>query len=112
MRRGLHLQKGLVRLARLHHRRRRGGNLAHDESERPRLEIVHNGGVFGEMALIDDEPRMANTNALTKTVCIVVPGDAFKMKLNAADPLIGALLRVFVENIRSTVAHKRASDKG
>ena len=45
-----------------------------------------------EMALIDDEPRMANANALTKTVCIVVPGDAFKDKLKRADPFIGALL--------------------
>jgi CRP-like cAMP-binding protein len=63
------------------------------------------------MALIDDEPRMANANALTKTVCIVIPGNLFKDKLKRTDPFIGALLRVFVQNIRSTVTHKRASDR-
>ncbi len=82
-----------------------------DDGVRRRLGVVHKGGVFGEMALIDDEPRMANANALTKTVCIIVPGDSFKDKLKRADPFIGALLRVFVQNIRSTVAHQRASDR-
>ena len=82
-----------------------------DGGVRRRLGVVHKGGVFGEMDLIDDEPRMANANALTKTVCIIVPGDSFKDKLNRADPFIGALLRVFVQNIRSTVAHKRAGDR-
>ena len=37
-----------------------------DGGVRRRLGVVHKGGVFGEMALIDDEPRMANANALTK----------------------------------------------
>ena len=81
------------------------------EGERKRLGVVHKGGVFGEMALIDDEPRMASANALTKTVCIIVPGDSFKDKINRADPFIAALLRVFVENIRSTASHRRAGDR-
>ena len=82
-----------------------------EDGKRRRLGIVHKGGVFGEMALIDDEPRMANANALTKTVCIIVPGDSFKDKINRANPFIAALLRVFVQNIRSTVVHRRASDR-
>ena len=80
------------------------------DGERRRLGIVDKGGVFGEMVLIDDEPRMASASAITKTVCIVVPGRTLKDKLKSADQFLVALLRVFVENIRSTASHRRASD--
>ena len=82
------------------------------DGEHQRLGVVQKGGVFGEMALIDDEPRMASASAMTKTVCIVVPGRMLKDKLKDADPFIVALLRLFVENIRSTASRRRrASDR-
>jgi len=37
------------------------------------LGIVEKGGIFGEMALIDDQPRMASARARVATTVIVVP---------------------------------------
>lgn len=65
------------------------------------LGRVGRGGVFGEMALIDDAPRMATATASTDTVCIVVPEATLTQKLAAADPFIRALVRIMVRNIRS-----------
>ena len=71
------------------------------EGNRKRLGIVGDGAVFGEMALIDDQPRMASATALTETVCAVVPEHVIKQKLQQADPFLNALLRIFVASVRS-----------
>lgn len=59
------------------------------------------GGIFGEMALVDDQPRMACAVATEQTTLVVVGRDQFQSKLNAADPFIRALLKIFVRNIRA-----------
>ena len=69
--------------------------------ERIRLGLVGEGGIFGEMALIDKAPRMASVSALVDTICIAVTDDVFNKKLAEADPFLVALLRIFVRNIRS-----------
>jgi CRP-like cAMP-binding protein len=65
------------------------------------LSEVTTGGIFGEMALIDAKPRSANATAASETVCIVVPEKLFKEKIESVDPLIRALLRVLVRNVRA-----------
>ena len=79
--------------------------------ERQRLGVIGEGGIFGEMALIDNEPRMASATAVTETSCVIVPEDVFQKKLDAADPFVIALLRIFVANIRSITPHRRATDR-
>ncbi|MCK6453550.1 MAG: cyclic nucleotide-binding domain-containing protein [Alphaproteobacteria bacterium] len=59
------------------------------------------GGIFGEMALIDDQPRMADAIALSDCTCLVITREQFRSKLDAADPFLQGLLRIFVRNIRS-----------
>ena len=71
------------------------------------LTEVTTGGIFGEMALIDAKPRSANVTAVSDTVCIVMPDKLFKEKIESVDPLIKALLRVLVRNVRA--ADARAS---
>jgi CRP-like cAMP-binding protein len=68
------------------------------------LSEVTTGGIFGEMALIDAKPRSANATAAVDTVCIVVPETLFKEKIETVDPLIKALLRVLVRNVRAAMA--------
>jgi CRP-like cAMP-binding protein len=68
---------------------------------RRQLGTVMPGGIFGEMALIDNSPRMADAIAATDTVCLVIPPAAFREKLDKADPFIRALLRILVRNTRS-----------
>ena len=65
------------------------------------LGTVEKGGIFGEMALIDDQPRMATARAAMPTTIIAVPRDVFAKKLAKCDPFIRGLLGIFVRNIRS-----------
>ncbi|MFN3077327.1 MAG: cyclic nucleotide-binding domain-containing protein [Alphaproteobacteria bacterium] len=58
------------------------------------------GGIFGEMALIDNRPRMASARAREDTTVVVIGYDQFHAKLDHADPFIRALLNLFVSNIR------------
>ncbi len=59
------------------------------------------GGIFGEMALIDDEPRMASAVVADYCVCIIVTSVMFQKKMNGLDPFLAGVLRILVENIRS-----------
>ena len=65
------------------------------------LGKVEKGGIFGEMALIDDQPRMATARALIATTVISVPRNVFSVKLAKCDPFIRGLLGIFLRNIRS-----------
>lgn len=64
------------------------------------LGEVTRGGIFGEMALIDNQPRMASARAAEQTTLIVVTREQFERKLRDADPFIRGLLNIFVRNIR------------
>lgn len=65
------------------------------------LGEVKKGGIFGEMALVDDQPRMACALVSEQATVIVVGRDQFQAKLDKADPFIRALLKIFVRNIRA-----------
>ncbi len=65
------------------------------------LGTVGKGGIFGEMALIEDLPRMATARAKTEATLIVVTRQMFNEKLAKADPFIRGLLNVFADTIRS-----------
>lgn len=69
--------------------------------QRKVLGSVGPGSIFGEMALVDDQPRMAEAVAMEDTTCLVIGREQFRDKLDAADPFIRALVRILVNNIRS-----------
>jgi CRP-like cAMP-binding protein len=71
------------------------------KGKRKVLGTIRSGGVFGEMALIDGKPRMAEAVAVKQTVCQVIRRDILDNKIKTADPFIRGLLRVLVQNIRS-----------
>lgn len=68
------------------------------------IGIIEVGGLFGEMALIDDEPRMASAFAARQSTCVIIPILEFRRKLGKADPLIRALLEIFVKSLRTQTA--------
>jgi CRP/FNR family cyclic AMP-dependent transcriptional regulator len=70
------------------------------------LGMVEKGGIFGEMALIDDQPRMATARAAVATTVIAVPRNVFAQKLAKCDPFIRGLLGIFVRNIRSMTPNR------
>ncbi|MBM3599035.1 MAG: cyclic nucleotide-binding domain-containing protein [Alphaproteobacteria bacterium] len=66
------------------------------------LEVIGHQAIFGEMALIDDEPRSATAVAMETTQCVVLHYKDLRRKLERSDPFLRALLRIMVRNVRST----------
>jgi len=64
------------------------------------LGTIKKGGLFGEMALIDNAPRMAAARAVDQTTLVVITRDSFSHKLDKADPFMRGLMNIFVKNIR------------
>lgn len=64
------------------------------------LGTINKGGIFGEMALIDNAPRMAAARAVQQTTLVIVSRDVFESKLAKADPFMRGLISIFVKNIR------------
>jgi CRP-like cAMP-binding protein len=64
------------------------------------LAKLGQGEIFGEMAMIDPAPRTATVTAETETVVAYLSRPVFDEKLAQSDPLIRALLRLLVRNVR------------
>jgi CRP-like cAMP-binding protein len=60
-----------------------------NESDPELIGEVRSGGIFGEMALIDGQPRMA------------IPQAVFQQKMQSSDPFIRALVRIMLTNLRN-----------
>ncbi|GAB6053757.1 Crp/Fnr family transcriptional regulator [Magnetospira thiophila] len=69
------------------------------------------GGVFGEMALVDDAPRMASARSEGTTTLVVIPRRTFVEKLSKADPFIKTLMTIFVRTIRTLSRDRRNHTK-
>lgn len=57
-------------------------------------------GIFGEMALIDDHPRMASARAAEDTVCMVIPKAALKSQINRTPDLVILVVETLLHDIR------------
>lgn len=75
------------------------------------LGTVGTGGMFGEMALIDESPRMASAKATGGPVeLMVISRQMFERKLDTMDPFTRALINILAQHVR-TLAADRAKDK-
>lgn len=68
---------------------------------RVRLARLKQGSIFGEMALLDDAPRMASAIAVEPTVLITIKRETLQRKLELADPFIAKMLLMMMANLRS-----------
>jgi CheY-like chemotaxis protein len=64
------------------------------------LGEINQSGVFGEMALIDDHPRMASAQAAEDTVCMVIPKPALKAQINRTPDLVILVVETLLHDIR------------
>ncbi len=66
------------------------------------LATLGKGAMFGEMALIDNQARMASAKAFEGNASVlVVTRDAFKKRMDALDPFTRGLIKILAENIRT-----------
>ena len=62
--------------------------------------LVGSGGIVGEMALIDNQARVATVEAMEDTTVLVISQAALKSRLEKTDPVVGRLLNSFTERVR------------
>lgn len=67
---------------------------------RVELGEIEPGGIFGEMALIDDQPRMASAIAVTETACVVIGKDRLVEQLELAPKGVRVIVGALLGNIR------------
>ena len=68
-----------------------------------RIDIgaVEQGGIFGEMALIDDHPRMASAVAVEETACVVIGKERLSEQLEKAPKGVRVIVNALLGNIRA-----------
>ena len=73
-----------------------------DDTSEQILDRLEAGAVFGEIALIDNKPRMASAKASSESVSLhVLSQSQFAAMLDTTNPFIKKLLRVLTTLIRS-----------
>ncbi len=64
------------------------------------ISTLHEGQIFGEMALLDDHLRCATAKTTQETDLLVIPRDNFQEKINSSDQFIRLMLNVTLERYR------------
>jgi len=73
------------------------------EARNVTLGTLQAGAMFGEMALIDDQPRMASARAVDGPVELyVISRKQFDSKLKGVNLFISKLLQILAGNVRSS----------
>ena len=66
------------------------------------LGTVGRGAIFGEMALVDDKPRMASARAAGGAVdLIVITREEFRKQISSAEPFVRGMIDAFADHIRT-----------
>jgi hypothetical protein len=68
------------------------------------IAMLGPGMMFGELSLIDGQPRSASARAVENTVCVAVTPDQLDTHLQQATPELSARLRVLMAFIRAVPA--------
>ena len=76
-----------------------------------KLGSLQTGAIFGEMALVDNSPRMAAARAEEPTVLITIPKEVVQKKLQRADPVVRMLILMMIRMIRTLAEHGGPGNK-
>ena len=64
------------------------------------IGTLEKGGMFGEMALIDDIPRMASARAVGTVLVKIVSRELMEKKIAQMDPFARGLIKVLSDHVR------------
>jgi CRP-like cAMP-binding protein len=72
--------------------------------EKKEIELCTLGpkGMFGEMAMIDDNPRSASVQAVAPTVCTVITRNTFEVQLEHIPTWMVSMIKILVLRLRET----------
>lgn len=65
------------------------------------LGFVEKKGIFGEMALINSNPRMASATADVDTICSIIPKDEFMKRFSEVNTFVRTMIKILACNINS-----------
>lgn len=66
-----------------------------------RIKLIGKGELFGEVSLIDYQPRTATVRAIERTVLVPIPRKLMEQLLEKSDPVLRHLLLVILERFRN-----------
>lgn len=66
-----------------------------------RIKIIGKGELFGEVSLIDYQPRTATVRAIERTVLVPIPRKLMEGLLEKSDPVLRHLLLVILDRFRN-----------
>jgi len=66
-----------------------------------RIRVIGKGELFGEVSLIDYQPRTATVRAIERTVLVPIPRKLMEVLLEKSDPVLRHLLLVILERFRN-----------
>ena len=72
-----------------------------DQGQERRVNLIGKGEMFGEVALIDHQPRTATVRAVEKAVLVPIRRKLVEELLEKSDPILRHLLLVTLERFRS-----------
>jgi len=75
-----------------------------------RLAIRHPQAIFGEMAIIDDQPRTATVRALEDCELLVISREQLHSRFGETDPIVEALFKLILKRYRTTLARMTDPD--
>jgi CRP-like cAMP-binding protein len=64
------------------------------------LAVLKKGDIFGEMALLDDNPRMAAALAIEDTDVLAMSRDEFYGRLESVDPVLKSIITFMISRVR------------
>jgi EAL domain-containing protein (putative c-di-GMP-specific phosphodiesterase class I) len=70
------------------------------QGEEHRIRLIGKGELFGEVSLIDYQPRTATVKAVERTVLVPIPRKMMERLLDKCDPVLRHLLLVILERFR------------
>lgn len=71
------------------------------QGEERRISLLGKGELFGEVSLIDHQPRTATVRVLEKTVLVPIPRKLVEELLERSDPILRHLLLVILDRFRN-----------